>query len=270
MDKGRRDALKGTKQDLLKHSVRVCPGGAHERVHEPYRPVYIPRSPESNGIVRFKQSDKWTGVARIRNRGYKLNLVNKGGYVSENLLGLWHTTPSKLFATQLATSYRRLKSRAWKWNGQKLKGCLKRHTLLQMALVGLLVGDAALRRCCEIGKRSRENLHKHIYWLVNNKMDEPSKVIYGQAVNSASWFQHRGKPRDESIKTSRFFGLRQPRTCEVPKVKELIKNAIEGWARKYLAPPSVPRSERDALCFNTRHFSIFEGKRRDYTTRISP
>jgi hypothetical protein len=220
-----------------------------------YVPIFMGDGFCSNGIVRAKTNPKfYDGLPTLRKQGLKVKLIDYMGNRSEHLLMLWRVNPYSLFATEVATTFKRLQYEYYKRSSVAKKERRKfsrygRDHIFRLSVIKVILGSPT-RRLDEVFKRLTP-IHR-ILAVYRNKMDEPSRFLYSHACSHAEWLQHRGKPRAKSI--------RPPNSKEIATThrvhtnvslycSNMIRIGILEWVNKnfLLAPSSIPSNELEAM-----------------------
>lgn len=153
---------------------------------EPYSYGAFPRNPASNGLVRFRLSEKWFPGASKRDAS--IPFIDHTGHIHALSLGTWRCSPPQLFATISSTVHKRLMAVTRHQN--KKKRC-NLDWLFKISLVYTITNnDSFFRRCLSMLKSMDPNIRKFVYYHIKN-LDANRRFLYDQALNCALWFQSR-------------------------------------------------------------------------------
>lgn len=156
---------------------------------EVYEAPTLSLHPSSNGLVRFKESKRWYISAYAR-RMYNVPYIDYCGRIHATTVGRWYCEPEQLFATLVATVYKRLVGNCARNNLKKRRP--RNDLLFQASLLYVIKKDSSffLRVLCMLSRRQYTELRKYLCF-VKHRLDANKRFLYGQACQSASWLQHR-------------------------------------------------------------------------------
>lgn len=169
-------------------SVRMVDSQLPKRSWEPYQYGAFPRNPASNGLVRFRTSEKW--FPGIPKRDYSVPFIDEWGHIHALSLGTWRCSPVQLFATICSTVYKRLRNIT---RTQYRKKRCNLDCLFKISLIYTITNDDSFfRRCLSMIQRMDRNIRKFVYYNLH-KMDANRRFLVDQVRNCALWFQSRAR-----------------------------------------------------------------------------
>jgi len=189
---------KRVREEFIPHSDRfrtsiVLASSAPSALHKEYLPWFIPRYPESNGLVRFKISNNWFGKKEHPKTGMFLPFINKIGLITPTFLGIWKCSYHDFFTTLVATIYKRLKHQMYKHFRKRQK--TSDHDLYKIAFIYASEQDNSwFLRTYGILKNQPKALKNHLYYKFK-QMDKPIRFLYAQMQQCISWVQSRSFSR---------------------------------------------------------------------------
>lgn len=215
-------------------SVRLVDPQPVKTGWEPYIHGAFPRSPASNGLVRFRLSEKW--YPKILPKGdFSIPFIDHSGHIHALSLGTWRCSPVQLFATICSTVYKRLTNITRSQNRKKRCNldCLFRASLYYT----ITNDDSFLRRCLSMLYRMDKNIQGFVYFKTK-QMDANRRFLYDQVrVYSPLWFQSRVRVCERRVKSNNCDSSKaQPSgTHGVASLSTCLFNWDE-WAAVYTAP----------------------------------
>jgi hypothetical protein len=152
-----------------------------------YQPEIIPNHPKSNGLVRFKISEKWFPSARSSRVCRKVPFIDHRGCIHSASVGVWMCTSQQLLATITSTIFKRLRSVEMK---KPRKKRVKFDLLFKVSLTYALTLDTYwFIRALELLKRNNSRaLLNHYY---RKHMGSNKRFLFDQACQNALWLQSR-------------------------------------------------------------------------------
>jgi len=230
------------KRDTRSHSAReyhtsiVIAAEPPTMQHERYSPMVLPRYPDSNGLVRFKISNKWIGGEHATS-GMYVPLINKIGLITPRYLGIWKCSYHDFFTTLVSTIYKRLSRSMWVyWRRAKC-----RPTDFQLYQVAFIYAseqnDYWFKRTYGLLKHNPLALVSHIYKKICT-MDAPIRFLYAQMQQCISWVQHRSPlgRRVKSIPSNWFYTrpeLLEYRSCIVPeRLDRILSHTLRDFSTR--------------------------------------
>jgi hypothetical protein len=231
---------------------------------ETFTPIFIPKKPSSNGLVRFKMSSNFRKhLSPVACNRFKVFMIDKQGCISHHLIGLWKCNPYDLLATYVATSLKRIQSFFWKrlrkeHSSRYRQSFKKCEPLLVKMAIHLVLGDPSCsRRLWESLKRGKKALAACLAGY-KTKMDEPSRFLYSHALSFAKWLQSRGNSRAQSISSfTRSCNIARVVTNPYDVVRSDIDQGIHSWSERFSLHGRIPESERIRMWLSTTRFSLF-------------
>jgi hypothetical protein len=159
----------------------------------------LPKNPKSNGLVRFKVSEKWFSDDNAAKRCRKVPFIDRDGLIHASTVALWKCSSYQLYGTILSTVYKRLRSLV---NRVRHKFRPKPNLLLKVAAIYALENnDSWYKRCIAMIFNNRcHALNGHIYYYMKN-VDTNKRFLFDQVFQNTLWFQSRvlsPAPRDKS------------------------------------------------------------------------
>jgi len=153
-----------------------------------YTPELIPNHPKSNGLVRFKISERWFPSARSSRVSRKVPFIDYQGRIHSTSIGVWMCTSQQLLATITSTVFKRLRK-------VEMKKPKKKRTSLDLLFKISLLYSIELdtywfTRCLELLKRNNSKaLLSHYYRRL--KVGSNKRFLFDQACKNALWLQSR-------------------------------------------------------------------------------
>jgi hypothetical protein len=256
---------------------RDAPNASYKR----YIPCFIPRNPRSNGLVRFKISDKWMGIGRgpsgasldcftqakrgttlaIRHQhiaGHVLPLISKTGRILPHALGVWKCRPNELLTTLVSTVFKRLQKQ--KWKRYKNKKVVSDHQLFKLAFIHVLF---PLENYFDIGyglfKNNPKSLSRYLYKILLS-VDESIRFLFAQLSKSSSWVQHKAsRPCNKSTRLSDFPCWRKPIADRLPSVEEAYYLLLRPLTSQYSLEGVKMQKASIVSLQGSQTFEIFTG-----------
>jgi len=167
------------------------PTNKSERLQPYESPVFVHHQPMSNGLVRFKTSEKWLPATPSAKKMYQVPYIDQWGFVHATSVLSWYCTPTQLFATILCTINKRLVART---RYIKRKTRPSKDLLFQGALYYCLTNDDSFfkRFHAMLSRKRHTELLKFVYYKIN-QLDANRRFLYDQVKNNTLWFQLRSR-----------------------------------------------------------------------------
>lgn len=263
--KGRNSIKVNTKNECFREEkVRVSLSHKGERLI----PSQIPNHPVSNGLVRFKISERWHNE-QLNKKLYAIPYIDQRGFVHSQILAFWKCTSTQLFATVVSTVHKRL----WSINAKKAKSYsgkrISSDLIYKIALIYVLSFDNYwLKRSLALIERGRSPV-RHVFWKLS-KLDANKRFLYDQSQNSvALWFQsrtatvkvcsHEHRPPRVSILPATEVSPAVPRVSLESHSGGRVRNIFDLWGDNYV----IPKEEINQLKINSgvslKSSSLFVG-----------
>jgi len=152
-----------------------------------YIPELIPNHPKSNGLVRFKVSERWFPFARSSRVSRKVPFIDYRGCIHSTSVGVWICTSHQLLATIASTVFKRLRKVEVR---KPKKKRTKLDLLFKVSLLYAITLDSYwFMRALELLKRNNSKaLMSHYY---HKLMGSNKRFLFDQACQNALWFQSR-------------------------------------------------------------------------------
>lgn len=214
-----------------------------------FTPEFIPRYPESNGLVRFKVSNKLFIGKKQPTSGMFLPFINKIGLITNHFLGIWKCSYHDLFCTLIATVYKRLRSRFYEKSGNNRKLRYSDLDLYKVAFLYVSSNDQQwFLRTYGLMKTNPKALKNHLYYKIS-QMDNNIRFLYAQMQNCISWVQSRcrqGK-RVKSIPSS--WSTKYPELLEFKMIRnKKLQEIFTSWGKEFSSKGvSLNRETRASL-----------------------
>lgn len=185
-----------------------------ERAPQPVLSAYTPPHVRSGVGSRVNDMKIMRGESWTADNGSKLSVRNRGqpyimpsGHISGSVYFTWRCTAYQWFATTVRAVIERIRARNVVYKVRKRK--TKRH-LTMIALLYVATNDEVMLERLLNCNRSGFT-RTFFYYLM--RVDAKTRFLYDQALNGASWFELRGRPRVQSTKKTvlpqyRHFGVR--------------------------------------------------------------
>lgn len=162
-----------------------------------FEPAIIPKRPQSNGLVVFRESNKWHPVHRPKRDVYSVPYIDRSGLVHAYTLGVWKCNPFQLYSTIVSTVFKRLSSLNRKI---RPKFRIEHGLLLKVAMHYVYSNDDSwYKRCLSMLFNKGKGLLGFVYKKFK-QVDTNTRFLYDQVLKNTSWFQRRGpcSSRDKS------------------------------------------------------------------------
>lgn len=179
--------------------LKTCVAGVtlDGRLNDPavkrYTPYRVTNQSRAIG-TKLMRSQAWAPKSNTKVRLRGLPYILPSGHLSGSVLLTWKCTAYQWFATVVRKVIERISKRSIVKRRSRYK--TQRH-LTEIALYYVLTNDdSKLERllCCR-----KEGFRALIYRLIQ-RLDEPTRFCFDQALQSALWFELRGYPRVQSNK----------------------------------------------------------------------
>jgi hypothetical protein len=157
-----------------------------------YKPTIVSPRPESNGLVVFRISERWTLDARSKRTLRAVPYIDRNGLIHATTVCWWRCSSYQLYATIVATVYKRLKHLVSGIHNRK-KRCKDTNLLLKIALhYSATNDDSWYKRCLAMLYGTNKNLLSFVYYKIKS-VDANKGFLYDQALNNASWFKRHSR-----------------------------------------------------------------------------
>jgi len=156
-----------------------------------YTPNRVPSIPESNGLVRYKASQRWYCTHQAKRRDRCVPYIDRNGLIHAHVVSTWKCTSYQLYATIASTVYKRLKSVV---RSIRPKDRTRPNLLMKIAaLYAIDNNDSWYNRCLAmIFQSKRKQLLAHVYRMIHT-VDENKRFLLDQVFHNTLWFQSRSR-----------------------------------------------------------------------------
>lgn len=168
-------------------SVRLRPPGSPG--WSEYNAEIVPKTPNHNGLVRFRNSLRWCGGSSAGQRWHHIPYIDHVGQIHATSVARWYCTAPQLLATITSTVHKRLWGRTRKG---PIKSRVKSGLLYKIAQVYAITNDDSFfrRSLCMLVRRRYKELGKFVYYKIKH-LDANNRFLYDQVLYGALWFQSR-------------------------------------------------------------------------------
>lgn len=154
-----------------------------------FEPEIVPKQPITNGLVRFKMSERWYKGSTAAKKWHLVPYINRLGMVHAIGVATWMCHPAQLFATVVSTVFKRL----WGLCRTIRKRFRPSSDLLYKISAHYVVtsDEWFFRRCHEMISRRRTKELGRFYYRCSKHMDKHKRFLLDQAQTAALWLQSR-------------------------------------------------------------------------------
>lgn len=205
-----------------------------------YNAEIVPRTPASNGLVRFRTSTKWCDGSTAPQQWHHIPYIDKFGQIHATSVARWRCSAPQLLATITSTVFKRL------W-GRTRRGPYKyrpnAQLLYQVAQYYAITNDDSFfRRFLAMLCRHRfKEIRKFVYYNLKH-LDANNRFLYDQALHGALWFQSRLRRSPRRVLSNQMIEIQRDETTHKVGVSlrcHFDKQTV-AWARVYSGPDARP------------------------------
>lgn len=202
----------------------------------------VPKQPVSNGLVRFKMSDRWYRGSTSAKKWHLVPFIDKIGRVHATSVGSWMCHPAQLLATTVSTVFKRLLSRCRHFSRDKRPSM---HLLFRVAAYYCVTNDDSFfnRSSAMLFKASPRDLSKFVY-RKEKRLSKTNRFLLDQLHFVNLWLKSRvGRCPARDLLTGLTIGTRAHRQPQgLGAVRFLFDLEVSRWASIFASPDAKPQT----------------------------